>query len=204
MLSLHSNCWKGHFTFELEVYLNKENLTLTTPISLWAETHAPIKQIRYKMNFGLVFDMGCSIAFCSDRAWGSGFLEKGTNDWSDPFEHINFETAISIKTIWYIIWLEIWIWIWLNQNVVENFENCFFEVEFFLIGKSIKKISNGKSITCNAEIFKLFAPIYCFESSKEENEKKKYFHCTQIGGKAIFLLNLISIKLRKTWPSRLP
>ena len=48
MLSFHSNWWQSRFTFELEVYLIKENLNLTTPMSLWAESHAPIKQIRYE------------------------------------------------------------------------------------------------------------------------------------------------------------
>ena len=68
VLSLHSNWWQGHFPFELNLYLIKENLTLTTPISSWAGSHAPIKQIRYEKNWESVFDMGCSIAFCSDRA----------------------------------------------------------------------------------------------------------------------------------------
>ena len=41
-----------------------------------------------------------------------------TNDWSYPFELINFDTAKGIKTIWYITWLEIWFSKWLNQNEV--------------------------------------------------------------------------------------
>ena len=76
MLSLHSIWWQGHFPFELGVYLIKENLTLTTPISSWAESHAPLSKSVMKRMWSQCSTWVVRLRFVQTEREGQAFLKK--------------------------------------------------------------------------------------------------------------------------------